>query len=310
MSEENTTQETTQEPTQETAETNSSPSMDLDSTIKVDGEEISVRELLNSRDENTQLREYNDNAKLLISPNAGDDNSRETAIRYLMTKEGYSPQDVEEYINWTNDTTEEMSPQTPNQNPQIQQEQVEYDPAAQQYYEEQMRMQENEKMRLGELEERQSRISSEMMKAEMNKALDTSFTSSDQIKKLMGIHEEDSSREQVLKTEVESLMIEGLRKRRQAGENFNKNWFTEEAGKATKLVYDKFRSVIGDPDKIQRSPETATDSDSLFNKPPVDPPKYEKGDDMGDINVKARDWTLDTLLRGAREDTAGGESKA
>ena len=68
-------------------------------------------------------------------------------------------------------------------------------------------------------------------------------------------------------------------------------------------------SVIGDPDKIQRAPETATE-DSLFNKPPVKAPEYEKGDDMGDINVKARDWTLDTLLRGAREGAAGGESKA
>ena len=74
-------------------------------------------------------------------------------------------------------------------------------------------------------------------------------------------------------------------------------------------MYDKFSSVIGDPDKIQRSPETAAE-ENLFNKPPVNPPKYEKGDDMGDINVKARDWTLDTLLRGAQEGAAGGESKA
>ena len=74
-------------------------------------------------------------------------------------------------------------------------------------------------------------------------------------------------------------------------------------------MYDKFRSVIGDPDKIQRSPETATDSDSLFNKPPVEPPKFEKGDSMGDINVKTREWTLDTLLRGARDGSSGGESK-
>jgi len=118
------------------------------------------------------------------------------------------------------------------------------------------------------------------------------------------------NRQDVLRHEVEAAMLDSLRNRRAAGENFNPNWFTEEAGKAAKTVYDKFRSVIGDPDKIQRSPETATDSDSLFNKPPVDPPKYEKGDSMGDINVKTREWTLDTLLRGARDGAAGGESKA
>jgi len=105
-------------------------------------------------------------------------------------------------------------------------------------------------------------------------------------------------------------MMQSLRDRRAAGENFNPAWFSEEAGKASQTVYDKFRSVIGDPDKIQRSPETATDSDSLFNKPPVETPVYEKGDSMGDINVKTREWTLDHLLRGAKEGAAGGESKA
>jgi len=105
-------------------------------------------------------------------------------------------------------------------------------------------------------------------------------------------------------------MMDNLKKRRASGETFNANWFDEEAGKATKFVYDKFRSVIGDPDKIQRSPETATDSDSLFNKPPVDPPEFEKGDDMGALSVKSHDWTLDTLLRGAREGASGGKSKA
>ena len=308
-------QETIQEPTQEAVQENTSPSIDLDSTIKVDGEEVSVRDLLNSRDENLELKKYNENAKLLISPNSGDDETRQNAIRYLMTQEGYSPQDINEYIEWSQNTTEgiqqeEISQEQYQQPHQQPYEEREYDPQQQQYYEEQMRMQENERARLGELEERQSRISSELMKKEMDNELNNSFSSSNEMKKLLGVHEEDSSREQILKKEVESIMIENLRKRRQAGENFNKNWFAEEAGKATKLVYDKFRSVIGDPDKIQRSPETATDSDNLFNKPPLDPPKYEKGDTMGDINVKARDWTLDTLLRGAHEDGEGGESKA
>ena len=57
MSEENTPQEMSQP---EVTETPTSPSMDLDSTIKVDGQEVSVRELLNSRDEATKLKEYNE----------------------------------------------------------------------------------------------------------------------------------------------------------------------------------------------------------------------------------------------------------
>ncbi|HIJ11102.1 TPA: hypothetical protein HA278_03525, partial [Candidatus Woesearchaeota archaeon] len=245
----------------------------------------------------------------------GDLESREQAVRYLMSKEGYTPEDIEEYISWTNESVEDVQQTYQQEYEQYQgvpQETSQQDPAVVQYYEEQARMQEQERQRLTEVEDRQSRISSEMMKKEMDSALTQAFSSDENIKKLLSIQEGEntSNREETLQKEVESAMIEGLRSRRQAGENFSKNWFVEEAGKATKLVYDKFRSVIGDPDKIQRSPETATNSDSLFNKPPVDPPKYEKGDSMGDINVKARDWTLDTLLRGAQDGASGGKSKA
>ena len=59
MSEENTTQETTEQ---------SQPALDLDSTVKVDGEEVSVRDLITARDEAVQLKEYNEHAKTLISP--------------------------------------------------------------------------------------------------------------------------------------------------------------------------------------------------------------------------------------------------
>jgi len=304
--------------TNEAVETSTSPAIDLDSTVKVDGEEISVRDLISTRDEVTQLREYNDHAKVLISPTGSDDVSREGAVRYLMNKEGYTPQDIEEYIQWTNQEQPEEVAQEPT--PEYQEPEGDfYDPEQllqQQHQEEQYRLQqeqlmhEQDQQRMNQIEDRQQRLGAEMMKKELNKALNDTMSNNISIKKLIGLEGEGDNRQEVLKHEVEATMLESLRNRRAAGENFNPTWFTEEAGKAAKTVYDKFRSVIGDPDKIQRSPETATDSDSLFNKPPVDPPKYEKGDSMGDINVKTREWTLDTLLRGARDGAAGGESKA
>jgi hypothetical protein len=304
MSEENTTQETTQP---EATETPTPPAMDLDSTIKVDGQEVSVRELINSRDEATKLREYNEQARKLIAPNQGGTEDREQAIRFLMTQEGYSPEDINEYVNWSSEMGQEPTQEyyeEPQYDGTITDEEVQ-----QQYYQEQM-MREQEQQRMSEIEDRQSRIGTEMMKKEMSSAIDTIMGSSKDISKLMGVSEgEENNRGDILRHEVETAMMDSLRRRRASGETFNNNWFTEEAGNAAKSVYDKFRSVIGDPDKIQRSPETATE-DSLFNKPPVDPPKYERGDDMGDINIKARDWTLDTLLRGAQEGAAGGESKA
>ena len=312
MSEENTTQETTEQ---------SQPALDLDSTVKVDGEEVSVRDLITARDEAVQLKEYNEHAKTLISPKGSDDLSRENAVRYLMTQEGYTPQDIEEYITWTNQPPEpqeesvEMQPDPELFKPQAEEN---YDPdqLLLQQQQEQYRMQqeqlmqEQEQQRLNQIEDRQQRLGAEMMKKELNNALNNTISTDENIKKLMGLESGGENRQEVLRHEVEAAMLESLRNRRAAGENFNPAWFTEEAGKAAQTVYDKFRSVIGDPDKIQRSPETVTDSDSLFNKPPVNPHKYEKGDDMGTINVKTREWTLDTLLRGAQEGATGGESKA
>ena len=63
MSEENTPQEA---PQTEVAE--SQPSINLDSTVQVDGQEVSIKELINTRDEVAQLKEYNEQARMLMSP--------------------------------------------------------------------------------------------------------------------------------------------------------------------------------------------------------------------------------------------------
>lgn len=311
MSEENIPQETTTETTE------SQPAMNLDSTIQVDGEEISIKELVSARDEAVKLKEYNEHARTLISPAGSDDQTRESAVRYLMTQEGYSSQDIEEYINWTNNQDQPEQVETPTVQPEYTPtpESESYDPDSLLNQQEQYRIQqeqimkEQEQQRLNAIEDRQQRLGAEMMKKELNNAIDTTMQSHDSIAKLMGIESGGDNRRDVLRHEVETEMLQSLRNRRSAGEQFNPNWFAEEAGKAAKSVYDKFSSVIGDPDKIQRSPETATE-DSMFNKPPVDPPSYQKGDSMGDINNKAREWTLDTLLRSAQDGATGGDSKA
>jgi len=301
-----------EEPTQETSETDiptAEPAIDLDSTVKVDGEEISVRDLLTSRDEVTKLKEYNEHAKTLISSGQHNDQDREASVRYLMSQEGYTPEEINEYVNWSQnvETDEPAEPVYEEPTPAPQQE-VPYEEDHYQQYQQEIAMREQEQQRMSEIEDRQHRLGADMMKKELSTAIESTFSTNEHIQKLMGLESGGENRQQILKNEIENATLDGLRKRRAGGESYNPSWFVEEASKAAQLVYDKFRSVIGDPDKIQRSPETATDSDSLFNKPPVEPPKYEKGDDMGDINVKAREYTLDHLLRGAQDD--GGESKA
>jgi hypothetical protein len=303
-----------EEPTQETPQTDIpavEPAIDLDATVKVDGEEISVRDLLTSRDEATKLKEYNEHAKTLISSGQHSDQDRETSVRYLMSQEGYTPEEINEYVNWSQDVGTDAPAAQPvyeQPTPVAQEEEVPQNEDYYQQYQQETAMREQENQRMHEIEERQHRLGADMMKKELSTAIDTTLTNNEYIQKLMSIESGGENRKGVLKNEIENATLEGLRIRRAGGESYSNAWFAEEASKAAQLVYDKFRSVIGDPDKIQRSPETATNSDSLFNKPPVEPPKYEKGDNMGDINVKAREYTLDHLLRGAQD--TGGESKA
>ena len=232
MSEENIPQET---PQTEAVETQ--PTINLDATVQVDGQEVSIKELINSRDEVSQLKEYNEQARKLMSPNGTNDQSREQAIRYLMDQEGYTPDDINQYINWTNDMSQEAEPESEQQyqEPQYQEPQTEQglseEQLQQQYYQEQM-MQKRDQERMQEIEARQSRIGTEMMKKEMGQAIDSMMSSNDQISKLLGINEESGGRQDVLRQEVETAMMSSLKRRRASGENFNSSWFAEEAGKA------------------------------------------------------------------------------
>jgi hypothetical protein len=305
-------QHTEDAPQQAVPEAAAQPAMDLDSTIKVDGQEVSIKDLLASREETARLKEYADNARILVAPGSASDGQREQAVRYLMSQEGYSPEDIDAYVSWTSNLENQQEEPTANPYEEVPPE----GPLTeeQQYYQqEQARiMAEQEQQRISNLEDKQQRIGAEMMRKELDTAIEATVNSNDLIKKLLGVggDEDASKREAIIRSEVESAVMSNLRKRRASGEHFDKKWFAEEAGQAAQSVYDKFRSVIGDPDKIQRAPETVAESENLFTKKPVAPPSYERGDDMGTLKDKVHDWTLDTLLRGAAEDAAGGKTKA
>ena len=290
------------------------PAMNLDSTVKVDGQEVSIKDLLASREEATKLKEYADNARVLVSPGNASESEREQAVRYLMSQEGYAPEDIDAYVGWTKSMEQQQQEPTPDYNYPPDQTPLEGEQTEEQYYQqEQARiMAEQEQQRISNLEDKQQRLGAEMMRKELDTAINNTLASNDHIKKLLGVggDKESSQREAIIRGEVETAVMDNLRKRRASGEHFDKKWFGEEAGHAAQAVYDKFRSVIGDPDKIQRAPETAAESENLFTKKPVAPPSYEQGDDMGSLKDKVHDWTLDTLLRGAAEDAAGGKSKA
>jgi len=282
------------------------PALDLDATVKIDGQEIPIRDLVAAREEAAGLKEYAANARVLVNPGAASDTEREQAIRYLMTQEGYPPSEIDSYVEWTRSVDNEDTPTTPKPTPEL-------DPEKSwQQQQAETQMAEQERQRMGDIEDRQQRLGAEMMRKELETAIERTMATSEHLQKLLNSEfgEDPSKRAEILRSEVENEVMSNLRRRRSSGEHFDKRWFSEESGRAAQSVYDKFRSVIGDPDKIQRAPETAAESDELIRKAPVEAPKFEKGDDMGTIKDKIHEYTIDHLMRGAAEAEAGGESKA
>lgn len=73
-------------------------------------------------------------------------------------------------------------------------------------------------------------------------------------------------------------------------------------------VMTKYRSVIGDPNKLGILPETASGFEELANTRPVPRPEYKAGDTIESVRERAQSWTTDKLTRLAAT-VNQGESK-
>lgn len=106
---------------------------------------------------------------------------------------------------------------------------------------------------------------------------------------------------------VRAQALENLRNRRNMAGTFDDSWLGEEVQKAANKVAKDMLTVIGDPGKIGRVPETAGQTETLYRKDPVKLPD-NKGKSFGDVEGQLRNWTTDQILRSLSD--PGGDSKA
>jgi len=145
----------------------------------------------------------------------------------------------------------------------------------------------------------------------LDKAVDMSFDTNEDVKGLIGLSkklhgdEGQDGRTKILKDMVQEETMRLLQRRKDAGGRFDPEWFAQESSKAASEVAQRYRAVIGDPDKLGRSPETGT-GDNLFQRveQPEDP-KWEAGDQPGDGMAKARTFAEQTLLHLASQEVHG-----
>jgi len=302
MSEETTNVNAPEVPTPQVQEQTPAPpaEINLDSKITFEGKEVSVNDLIQQSREVENLREYRENATTLMQGENVPEEKREKAMRYLLSQEGYASNQIEDYINAARQQTMTPENTTPDNAPEMPQ---------------QNQINEQEQRRISEMEQRQNKLGVEMMRRDLDSAVERTMSDNPRIQSLIAKSKElvgdadIEDRINNIRDEVRRSTMDSMRNRKSRGETFDNSWFNQETDKAADAVFERIRSVIGDPDKIQRAPETASDADSFVNKPPVAEPTFEKGDNMGTATTKSHDWTVDALARLADETSQGGESR-
>jgi len=286
-----------------------------ESTLTVDGNTFKVGDLLASQQKAKELEEYRARAGRLIQGSGELTEEREADLRFVLAQEGYQPQDVEGYIQFLREEQggHQVTQQGPQQQQgnQQQQGQGEYrDPRVDQLL---ARMDATDKrVSEGVLESLERRLEESVsgvldshgsigLLLERTDALDRGDEEA--------LQKVRASRRDAIREAVQEQTLAQVQARRNRGETYRPEWFAEEAGKAADAVFRRYQTVFGDPQMLGRAPDSGADPDAnQFAKPPEDP-KFEMGDEPGDVYDKARNLTEGTLLHLAHQIEQGGKGK-
>jgi len=264
----------------------SAPEVNLDQKVTIDGETYTAAQMAQTIRENQNLREYQEAASNLMRQQGELNTEREADLRYVMTYEGYTPEQIEEYIG---------SMRGQNM-PQDQQGQPQQAP--------------QEDPRVDQLNHRLEALQGKLSNAVSAVTSQDSLASiSNAFKRVHG-DEGHSERMAVISEDVQRETLSQLRKVRAAGGEINDSTIKTASETAAKSVADRYRTVIGDPDKLGRAPETAAGQTAFYQKKPVELPKFEPGKDTtGTVYDKARKFAEDSLLDIAADVSTGGNTK-
>lgn len=304
MSEEITTPtEATPEPTpQEAPQTEATQAESP--TEKAAPKGPSAEEFENQAKELELLREYRRAAgNLMKAQDAEMSAEKESDMRFVMAYEGFDDHQINEYINNMKQvqTNEGVVPYdgTPEQNVQPQN-----DPRVEDVERRMAQVEERERaMRLEQLQNKLSDAVSQVQTGGEIEKISSSF------KRIHGDEGHDE-RMNVIGEDIHREMVSHLRKIRSAGGSVTDDAIRQASESAAEIVAKRYRTVIGDPNKLGRAPETASGQTQFYQKKPIDVPSFTPGkDSAGSVYDKARKFAEDTLLDIAADASTGGNTK-
>ena len=286
------------------------PPENLNPTVRVGGEDVPVSELVKAREDLEFMR--NDYSKLVQFRDATskvmrqdiDSNVREQAAREVLIGMGYKGNQVEEYVSeWMQSQQEEQ------QGNQVmsKDENVSEDNSAEQVANAIMQAQNQAEETSQEMNRMKAEQLNSRMNAQIMMGLDYNKEAITMLSKLEEINGKEASfaAKTAFERDIREQSLNNLRARRSAAGTFEEAWVSEETAKATDQVLAKYRSVIGDPNKLGRAPETDSSVNAIFSRPAVQAPRWKPGTRPGDTETALDAYNKDALSRLAAGEDVG-----
>jgi hypothetical protein len=294
------------------------PPIGLDAEVEVDGTRVKVRDLIQDRERAEALEAYRKHASNLMSGDGEFGDDKEQSLRFVMTAEGWDPESIDEHIQTLRSQPVEPEPTNTPKDPPARERDRESGGAA---YELEQRIQQLEaqlKEASQQSYEAQERVGEQkvaQMRRDMEEAVERTLDSHPDVTVLLGRMKElngaegHETRLKAFRDEIHRQAMDLMKARKASGQRFDDSWFAEETEKAAKMVAMRYRTVIGDPNKLMRAPETVSGEDTLVRREAPKPPQWQPGDDGPKVLDKAREYTKQTLQWLATQSETADQTK-
>jgi hypothetical protein len=252
-----------------------------------------------SREQEAELKRYRElweGVKGLLTGEVPEGEARVNAFRRVLGEAGYSPQQIEEYL-------EMVEGQRAGGGEEGEKEE-EVKGRGSEEWERESR----------ELRNQVKKTRHSQLRRELRESVEAGMAGREirgMVEAVREIKGEKAAKEfeGFVREDLERMTLERVQGRYdQRGGAFEDEWIGEEARGAAKELEKKYRSGIADPGKIGRVAETVT-GDWLKGKKPVEAPEFKPGMDRGDLAKQVNEFTEDALLRLVSDAESGGKTR-
>lgn len=310
MSDETTPQEPTETPTP------TSPTLDLDAKVRANGQEIPVSELLKAKEDLEFLRQdysklvsFRDATTKVMRPDV-DPTVKEQAARQLLVDMGYRGEEVDQYVqDWMNSNNQQETDMADTDDRGGTDDD---DGSAEQVANAILAAQQQAQAAQQELQRMKAEQLNSRLNTQVVMGLETNEAARTMLNKLAEINGKDalSGARTAIERDIRQQTLDNLKNRRAAAGTFEEAWISEESARATEQVLAKYRSVIGDPNRLGRAPETDSGASAIRNRPAVPAPRWKPGANNGDLESALDAYNKDALSRLAAELDSGSDTRA